>query len=435
MGDMAVSFDAPELDLGGGGTEDEGLEPESRVGAEGEGADGEGKGDGEGEEEQQGKFRAIEDGRLSKGAKAILDKVKAENPAAAKALQRALFAEDRLRRDLPGGFKELESLRGHIEQLGGDTGIQEIQGELDGWRKFDEQFTAGDPKVLEFLTETPDAKDAFLRIAPSVFEKFREMNPEGYQGYMAQVFSGDLQQEEVPLNLRLLASVLQRATFAGDADKNEVIGLMGKLIVYVNRVAKFSEKGAVAPERKAPDARAAELDTREQGLRRQEWSGEVNRQHGDIFSETWKRLVAPALPADKAKATAATTLIRRLYGIHLNEKLGAKRDFNPNMERYFKANQKDGFMRLHASAFKEAVPLALRSAMAEAGLTKRQAPAVNGKSAAGQPASKAAPASEGFTHVAKKPDMSTEVNRAMTSTRMWESHKAILKSGKKVTWD
>ena len=96
MGDMAASFDAPELDLGGGGTEDEGLEPESRVGAEGEGADGEGKGDGEGEEEQQGKFRAIEDGRLSKGAKAILEKVKAENPAAAKALQRAQIGERRV---------------------------------------------------------------------------------------------------------------------------------------------------------------------------------------------------------------------------------------------------------------------------------------------------------------------------------------------------
>ena len=431
MSDMAVSFDAPELDLtGGGAVGDEGLETERGTGGEGETAGAEA---GEGEEEQQkaGKFRAIEDGRPSKAVKDILSKI--ENPAAAKAFQRALFVEDRLRRELPGGFKELETLRGRVEQLGGDTGIEEMQGELTGWRQFDEQFSAGDPKVLEFLTDTPEAKDAFVRIAPAAFEKYREMNPEGYQGYVSQVFSADMQQEEIPLSLRLLVNVLQRAKFDIDTDRTEAGGLVNKLIGYVNRIGEFAKKDVALPARATPDARAAELDTREQGLRRQEWSGEANKQHASIYSEAWRRLVEPMLPAEKAKAEAATKLIQKLYGLHLKEKLGAKRDFNPNMERYFKANQRDGFIRLHASAFKEAVPLALRSALAEAGLTKRAAPNGNGKPAAAATSRAAAPA-EGFMHVGKKPDMA-EVNRAMTAPRMWEQHKAILKSGKKVTWD
>ena len=431
MGDLAVSYDAPELDLGGGAAEDEGFEAEGKTGGEGETVGGEGEAEGEGEQQKAGPFRAIEDGRPSKAVKDILAKI--ENPAAAKAFQRALFVEDRLRRELPGGFKELETLRGHVEQLGGDTGIQEMQGELTGWRQFDEQWSAGDPKVLEFLTETPEAKDAFARIAPAAFEKYREMNFEGYQGYVSQVFSADMQQEEIPLSLRLLVNVLQRAKFDVEADRTEAGGLVNKLIGYVNRIGEFAKKDVALPTRATPDSRAAELDTREQKLRRTEWSGEVNKQHAGIFSEAWRRLVAPMLPADKAKAEAASNLIRRLYGIHLNEKLGAKRDFNPNMERFFKANQKDGFIRLHGSAFKEAVPLALRLALAEAGLTKRQAPNGNGKPAAAAASRAAAPA-EDFMHVGKKPEMA-EVNRNLTGTKMWLEHKAILKSGKKVTWD
>ena len=35
MGDLAVSFDAPELDSGGGAAEDEGFEAEGKTGGEG----------------------------------------------------------------------------------------------------------------------------------------------------------------------------------------------------------------------------------------------------------------------------------------------------------------------------------------------------------------------------------------------------------------
>ncbi len=433
MADTAISFEAPELDLSGGA--DDGAE--INAGAEGGEGAAEGTGEGEGaaegaEGEAPGKpFLAVDNGKLSKEARATIDKLKVENPKLAKAVQSALFAEDRLRREFPGvnPFKDIAQLRQTVEQLGGDEGIQSIQGELNGWKEFDAQYTAGDPKVLEFLTETPEAQAAFLKIAPAAFEKFREAHPDGYSAYVSQVFLADMQEQQLPMTIQLLGSVLGRATLS-EADKAEATKLYASLTNYVNRIDAFAKKQVAAPAAAAPkgaDPRAAELDTREQALRHTEWSNESGQQHARIFSEAWKRLAAN-VPKEKVQ------LVRRLYGIHLNEKLGGKKDFAPNMDRYFKAKQKDGFLRLHESTFKDAVPLALRSAMAEAGIGAKKAPtAAPGAAAAKVPGAAPAKPATGFTPVGTKPNF-PDVDRNRTSPQMWQSNRAILKNGKSVTW-
>ena len=431
MADTAISFDAPDVDLGTGA--DDGAELAD--GGEGAAAGAEGTGEGEGAAEVDGEasgkpFLAVDNGKLSKVAKETIDKLKLENPQLAKAVQRALFAEDRLHRELPGGFKDLAGLRDKIEQLGGDEGIQAIRGELDGWKDFDAKYTAGDPKVLEFLTETPEAQAAFLKIAPAAFEKFREAHPDGYSAYVSQVFMADMQDAQLPMTIQLLGSILGRATLS-EPDQAEATKLYAALTGYVNRIGEFAKKQVSAPAaatKPGADPRAAELDTREQALRRTEWSNEVGQQHARIFSEAWKRL-AVAVPKEKVQ------LVRRLYGIHLQEKLAAKKDFNLNMDRYFGAKQKDGFIRLHDSTFKDAVPLALRSAMAEAGIGARKAPAAATANGA-VPAKPDTPpkTATGFTPVAAKPNFATDVDRSRTSAAMWQNHQAILKSGKQVTW-
>ena len=438
MGETAISFEAPEVDLSAGADDGVGLETGGEEAAAGEeGAEGEDTLEGEGDAADK-PFLAVDNGKLSKVAKETIDKLKAENPQLAKAVKCALFAEDRLRRELPGGFKDLAGLREKIEQLGGDEGIQNIQGELNGWKEFDAQYTAGDPKVLEFLTETPEAQAAFLKIAPAAFEKFREAHPDGYSAYVSQVFMADMQDAQLPMTIQLLGSILGRATLT-EADQAEATKLYTALIGYVNRIGEFAKKQVAAPTSAAKtgaDPRAAELDTREQAIRRTEWSGESGQQHARIFSEAWKRLAA-AVPKEKV------ALVRRLYPIDLKEKIAQKQinidgkpqSFDAAMDRYFKAKQKDGFLRLHDSTFKEVVPLALRSAMAEAGIGARKAPAAPG--VGGEPATKpGAPAKPavGFTPVAAKPNIATEVDRSRTTTAMWQNKQAILNSGKQVTW-
>ncbi len=432
MTDTAISFEAPELDLSGGADDgaeiDEGGEGAVAEGAEGAAAEGEAAAEGV-EGDQSGKpFLAVDNGKLSKVAKETIEKLKAENPQLAKAVQRALFAEDRLRRELPGGFKDLTALRGKLEELGGDEGIQTIQGELNGWKEFDAQYTAGDPKVLEFLTETPEAAAAFLKIAPAAFEKFREQHPDGYSAYVSQVFMADMNDAQLPMNIQLLGHVLSRATLS-EPDKAEATKLYQSLVDYVNRVGGMAKKQVAAPTptaTKGADPRAAELDTREQSIRKTEWSNETGRQHAAIFGEAWKRLAA-TVPKEKV------ALVRRLYGMHLQEKLNGKKDFAPNMDRYFKAKQKDGFLRLHESTFKDAVPLALRSAMAEAGIGARKAPTAAGAPKPGEaPKPGVAKPAAGFIP-GVKPSMA-EVNNVLTSATMWQNKQAVLRNGKRVTW-
>lgn len=372
-------------------------------------------------------FRAVKNGQLSPEAKAALDRLKLENPKLAKAVSRALFAEERLRRELPGGFKEVQELRNFKQQIdegmGGETGFQEATQELDGWRTFDQQYTAGDPKVLEFLTETPEAQQAFMKIIPDAIGKFAEVNPEGFSAYFGRVMASDMNEHGIPLTLQRLGDFLRRASFTDERDGTEAGTLHKALIDYYNRVAGIAQKPLSAKvEPKADDPRARDLETREQQLTRKEWSGETEKQHGQIFAQAWKK---NAIPPEKA------ALVRRLYPIHLQEKLAARKDFNGNMNRYFSAKQKDGFLRLHDSTFKEIVPLALRSAMAEAGInSKKIAPVAKGIT----PQLPGRKLDTGFIPVAKKPDFRTEVDTGRTGIEMYAKKQAILKNGKRVQW-
>ena len=154
--------------------------------------------------DRSGDQRPVIDNKLSAPAKAALDQIRTSNPTLATTLQRALFLQDRILRELPGGMKELQTMRQRIEELGGETGIQEFRGELDGWRAFDQQYTAADPKVLDFLTNTPEAQDAFLKIAPMAFNKFAELNPDGYASYLARAVISDMEKERLPLAMMRL---------------------------------------------------------------------------------------------------------------------------------------------------------------------------------------------------------------------------------------
>jgi len=183
MADDFATVEAPELEVGGETTET--VDTGADVTAEPETAETTTETDAE---VQPGQLRPVENGRLSPAAKAALDQVKATDPKLAASFQKALFLADRVARELPGGFKEVQQLKQTIEQLGGEQGIQEFQQELGGWRDFDEQFTAGDPKVLEFLTGTPEAKDAFLKIAPLAFDRFAKIHPDGYNSYIRRYF-------------------------------------------------------------------------------------------------------------------------------------------------------------------------------------------------------------------------------------------------------
>lgn len=369
-------------------------------------------------------FRPVKDGRLDPTAKAELDALKVKNPALAKAIQKALFAEDRLRRELPGGFKEVQELRGKLEELGGDTGIQEVKQEIDGWREFDNNYTAGDPKVLEFLTQTPEAAAAFLKIAPAAFEKFREAHPDGYAAYMTNVFAADMAENNIPLQLEKLGWMLK--------DNPDAVAAVQQIQAYVNRIGQMARKPVAAPAT-APkvDDRAKQLDSREQQLTRTEWSRETSTRHSSLFQQQWKAQIGDRKLSDTQAAT-----VRELYGLKLAAILKARPDFNQNLERYFSAKQKDGFLKLFDSVYKDAVPRALRTAIQQVGVGAKPGPKPGEPKPVAPGTKPIAPngtATAGFTFVGAKPEFSTVDNRT-TTPEMWQAGRAILRNGTKVYW-
>lgn len=368
-------------------------------------------------------FLEVRDGRLSPAAKATIDELRAKNPAMAKAVQRALFAEERLYRELPGGFKELAQIRQTVEQLGGENGIQDLQAETNGWREFDSLYTAGDPKVLEFLTETPEAQAAFLKIAPMAFEKYRQASPEGYSSYVAQVFVGDMVSNGIPLALERIQDHI--------ADNPKAMAALKPLIDYVNRVGDLSKKQPAAPASpaKGDDARSQEFDKRDRELRSKEWGTETAQLHNKLYRDA----IAKHLPGRKLSESQSSALLK-LYRSNLSSVLEGKKDWRTNIDRFFGAKDKSGYLRYFESNYKEAVPRALRMSLAELGIGQKPGPKAGEK-----PGDKAKPATpakaeEGFKLVSAKPNFLADVNRNLTTPQMWQSKKAILKNGTKVQW-
>lgn len=369
----------------------------------------------------------IVDGRLSAAIKPILEKLKAENPAAEKAIRNALFLEDRLKRELPGGLAEIKQLRQHIDKLGGEEGIQEMTGELDGWRDFDNQYTAGDPKVLEFLTAEPQAKDAFLKIAPAAFEKFRELNPDGYGAYVSQVFQADLYRQQIPWILQGLRQHIP----AENAQAQELFGKIENYIKRIDQLAANSVTPAATKPNEQDQTRIKELETRETNLRRTEWRSATDKTHAQLYQTERAKVIGDRRLTSEQRAT-----ITELYGIKLQAILKATPKFNENLDRYFASNKKDGFTKYVESVYREAVPKALRAAVAQAGVGAKPGPAPGTAAEkkappiAGTAAAKPIP---GFQLVNAKPKMET-VDRVNTSSEMWLKGQAVLRDGKKVSW-
>jgi hypothetical protein len=376
--------------------------------------------------------KLIVDGKLSPAVKAALTALKADpkNAAIVGQLTRDAFLAERIRRE--GGIEKLQELQSslsEIEQIDPERGIEGVRNEINGWREFDSQFIAGDPKVLEFLTETPEGMQAFLKIVPMAMEKYRQAHPDGFANYVSQVFVADMHAAGLPLLIERLQDFIQ--------DKPQALQIWEQLKNYVARVQGFATKQPALPQStatapKADDTERQRFEQERTTFTRNSWKQEANAQHHNrIFNEAWKRHVG-----DRKIPPQQQAAIVKYYKTELAEELGKKQGFDANLEKFLRSNQKDGFMKLFESTYRDASPLALRRALAAFGIGKP------GPKTGGTPATPAKPGAiapkgkpdAGFVLVNAKPNMQTDVNRNATTPEMWAKKQAILRDGKRVTW-
>jgi hypothetical protein len=365
------------------------------------------------------------DGKLAPAAKALIDKLKTGTPEeqkTAKMLTRALFAEDRLRRELPGGFNELKGMRQQIDELGGFDGLKQRGQELEYFNALDQQFTAGDPKFLEALVGSKEGQQAFLKLAPAMLGKFAELNEEGHSAYMARAVVAHMQANRVPLDLERLRDFLP-------ADNPAAKQLWEKLAGYFNGLNDLAQK-PVAPAATARsgegDNRNQELEQREQSLTRKEWSGEGKEQHSKIYQTAWSKAVGSRQLTDVQKENLGV-----FYQMELKRLL--PRDFTEKLEQYFSTGQKDGYLRYRNTVLSESVPKALRAAIQRAGIAQKPGPKGAQQQQQQQRGGAPAKPDQGFTLVNQKPDFAKVDNR-VTTPSMYSAGKFILKDGTKVQW-
>ncbi len=364
----------------------------------------------------------IDGGKLSAEAKATLDKLKVENPSLARAIQRALFKEAEFGKLAPGGIQEIKALRETVEQLGGETGLQDMQREIAGFRGFDEQYTAGDPKAIDFMTSDAQGQEAFVKLMPMALQKFEQLHPEGFKGYMAQVMEQSMYASGIPLALERLGDFL--------ADNPKAMEQWNKIAGFVKFVGDTSRKQVEAPkfQQAQPDNERAQLAQERASLERDKWKNETASASRPVFDREWARLAA-----GRKLSAEQTDTIKELFDLRFQKAI--QNGHSEKLERYFTGKDKTGFMRYAATLDSTILPNALKEAFDRVLPTKPGprppgAPVVkNGAPARGTPIA------QGFTQIAQRPATAEiDMRHSFNTPSNYQSGKAVLRDGRKVQW-
>lgn len=366
----------------------------------------------------------VKDGKWSNpAAKAEIEKLPKE---IATQIRHALFQADKYAVALPGGLKELQQIRETVEQLGGENGIKEFTSELDGWRQFDEQYMAGDAKVLDFLLSDPAGTQAFLKVAPAAFDRFAQLDQGAFTHYVCNTVAGSMASSDIPLTIARLGDFIP-------AD-NPARALFDKIEGYVKWVTETG-RNAPTPKDKAQDPgaqseidkRAQELDKREGDLRKQDWQKKTVDGRNGIFRAQIKEQLG-----NRQLSEAQSNAFKRIYGDELNSLVNAHMD---KLNAYFSAKDEAGFIKYANQLSGKYVPIAIRKALEIVMPGAKPGPKAGGQQQRQVPGAVKPPVA-GWDRVASYEAIKGDIDWNLTRQHGGSAAegRVVLKSGKKVQY-
>ena len=365
--------------------------------------------------------------REVKSLEAIPPKLKA-------ALNKVIHRSDAIETKYPDGLSAIEGQMAAVKQLVSDESmpmeqaIQEAIKERTYYHKLDNLFSDGKPEFVDELIST--SPEAFQNIAPAVFRKYAEVNPEGYSAYVAQAVVQHMNSAEVPLQFRILASFLPQLP-DGPA-KEQVLNAVEALYSWSEGLkgmaAKKIEQKAIPNSQNGNNGedQTAQLAQREMNVTRQEWNASIRTEGVSfVMSEAQKAAGKTAL-TDKEKQTVLSKV-----GEELEARLTADRRYGEAMQQYLKAGNRNSYIQRIQSERKKLIPGAVRRAVddviqARPKTAPKQAQApVNGQKKAADPKLTGAVQ---FRRIAGPPrtlNMQVDLNR--TTHSMLEKRQAYIK--------
>ena len=243
-----------------------------------------------------------EDNKINPAARPIMEMLRKEHPVFEQRLRGVIHEGKSLRAEFPGGLAEVREriagLQRIIDDFGGEDQLSEARGELEFFHNLDQQFTAGDPRFLKAMIDSPGGHEAFLKLAPSMMAEYENMHPEGFANFIDNKLVGRMRDADFRVNLERLADFLVQLP-EGQIRENAATYWVAIRDFYNKLTSSAANKPAAptfAAAAAVPDNRSAELDRRERELREREFRTAGVSEINEEFTRQWRAV---------AKGTAA----------------------------------------------------------------------------------------------------------------------------------
>lgn len=384
------------------------------------------------------------DGRkMDARTRAAIEKLKAVDPEAAKAVREAYFSRQSVlkefpeAKDLSQAIRSIRTMKATLEAVGGHEGIENLQTEVTDYRNEINAFSKGDRALIEQLYEGNPESTATAAL--NCLDVLQEKNYALFEKTMLPSVAGILERAEMS---KFLQEAAKHCTDGNGQGAYDTITKIAAWVAKLDKSAKgISEaRTKVDPERQKIDEERQQLNREKTEMYERGISHSVTKFNNDAIA----KITAPLF-----KQLGLNGEGRRDFTQNLMNRVWSAMKADKSFQRLAKATMAKGdgdkAARLIADKFEELLPehyrkyrdlrypnMPNKGAARPAGKPNGAAPAAGG----GKPA--ATPGGSAAMLVTKLPSPET-VDWTKTTDEMYHVGRgmgeAILTNGKRVKWD
>lgn len=284
-------------------------------------------------------------------------------PQQLSALNKVIHKAQALDTKYPDGLTSLDGAMSAVRQLSEDQSlpiadvIQQTIQERNYFREFDSLFTSGKPEFVQKLADA--SPEAFQNIAPSVFRKYAEVNPDGYATYVSQAVVQHMNSAGVPTHFQVLEAFWpQIPDFPGKQQFQKALAsVMGWTDTLTQLAGRKIEQKALPQPEAGPD-RESQLAEREQSIMVTEWNSSLRDQSTSYTLSEIDKAAGTRKLTEKERQDALTKAKEEYTA-----RVQGNRGLTDTLNGYVRAKNKGSFTQRIESEQKKLIPGAARRAV------------------------------------------------------------------------
>lgn len=248
-----------------------------------------------------------------------------------------------------------------INHLGGaadvQTAIANIESSQQEWATIDTMFAAGDPAIVDKMSSTEFA-DGFLKIAPNVMNKFKEMDTDGYLHEVCKYVNQELHSAGVYNNIAALFN-----KYKDDPEGKDLIEKIANVFLNLQDRAKNQPKRDMSPE-------LQKLKEREDALNRKEVESEQAARGKQTVSDIeslftkFSNFYVKGQKVDDLQFKE----FKRKFADYLGDEVTAQPGVKQQLANLMSAKDWKGYDRYLFQKLEKAAPNSIRKAMRATGI-------------------------------------------------------------------